>query len=344
MATMLNGAAVMDAALLLIAANQQVPRPQTSEHLAAAEIMKLKNIIVLQSKLDLVHEKAAFENFSQIKQFIHGTVAEDSPVIPISFTPKLQCNIDVLLYYLCEKVPVPVRDFKSPPFLTVVRSFDVNNPGETLDKLKGGVAGGTLKRGVLQVGQQIEIRPGIMTKDSNGKVHCKPIFTRVISLFAEQTKLEFAVPGGLIGVGTTLDPTLTKDDRLVGQVLGAVGQLPEVYQDVEISFQLMRHVIGVSEDADSKENVSEANGDPHKTEKIRTLKSGEKITVSVGSTSTSATVTAVKGKSAKLSLFKPCCVEINESVSLSRKFNSSWRLIGCGKIVHGIPLRLEKDK
>ena len=48
MATMLNGAAVMDAALLLIAGNETCPQPQTAEHLAAVEIMKLQNIIILQ--------------------------------------------------------------------------------------------------------------------------------------------------------------------------------------------------------------------------------------------------------------------------------------------------------
>lgn len=48
MATMLNGAAVMDGAMLLIAANEPCPQPQTSEHLAAVEIMRLQHIIILQ--------------------------------------------------------------------------------------------------------------------------------------------------------------------------------------------------------------------------------------------------------------------------------------------------------
>merc|ERR1711916_228083 len=52
MATMLTGAAVMDAALLLVAANESCPQPQTSEHLAAIEIMRLKHIIILQNKID----------------------------------------------------------------------------------------------------------------------------------------------------------------------------------------------------------------------------------------------------------------------------------------------------
>ena len=53
-------------------------------------------------------------------------------------------------------------------------------------------------------------------------------------MYAEQNELQFAVPGGLIGVGTTMDPTLTRADRLVGQVLGEVGSLPEVYVELEV--------------------------------------------------------------------------------------------------------------
>ena len=72
MATMLNGAAVMDAALLLIAGNEPCPQPQTSEHLAAIEIMQLKHILILQNKVDLVKEAAATEQFQHIKKFVQG--------------------------------------------------------------------------------------------------------------------------------------------------------------------------------------------------------------------------------------------------------------------------------
>ena len=74
MATMLNGAAVMDAALLLIAGNETCPQPQTSEHLAAVEIMQLKNIIILQNKVDLVKPENAEAQQEQIKIFVAGTV------------------------------------------------------------------------------------------------------------------------------------------------------------------------------------------------------------------------------------------------------------------------------
>ena len=75
MATMLNGAAVMDGALLLIAANESCPQPQTSEHLAAVEIMRLKDIVILQNKVDLVTEAAAQNQHEAIQKFIQGTIA-----------------------------------------------------------------------------------------------------------------------------------------------------------------------------------------------------------------------------------------------------------------------------
>ncbi|XP_015447270.1 eukaryotic translation initiation factor 2 subunit 3, X-linked isoform X4 [Pteropus alecto] len=148
MATMLNGAAVMDAALLLIAGNESCPQPQTSEHLAAIEIMKLKHILILQNKIDLVKESQAKEQYEQILAFVQGTVAEGAPIIPIS--AQLKYNIEVVCEYIVKKIPVPLRDFASEPRLIVIRSFDVNKPGCEVDDLKGGVAGGSILKGVLK--------------------------------------------------------------------------------------------------------------------------------------------------------------------------------------------------
>ena len=237
MATMLNGAAVMDAALLLVAGNETCPQPQTSEHLAAVEIMKLKNIIILQNKVDLIKEAAALEHQKSIEAFVRGTVAESSPIVPIS--AQLKYNIDAVNEYVVKKIPIPTRDFLSSPKLIVIRSFDVNKPGAEVSDLKGGVAGGSILCGVLRIGQPIEIRPGIVTKDSQGRNRCKPIFSRVVSLHAENNLLDFAVPGGLIGVGTGIDPTLCRADRLVGQVLGAVGKLPKIYTGALLLFSFL---------------------------------------------------------------------------------------------------------
>ncbi|KYM83614.1 Eukaryotic translation initiation factor 2 subunit 3, partial [Atta colombica] len=321
MATMLNGAAVMDAALLLIAGNESCPQPQTSEHLAAIEIMKLKHIVILQNKIDLVKEAQAKEQYEQILKFIQGTVAEGAPIIPIS--AQLKYNIEVLCEYITKKIPVPMRDFTSEPRLIVIRSFDVNKPGCEVDDLKGGVAGGSILRGVLKVGMEIEVRPGLVSKDSEGKLTCRPIFSRIVSLFAEQNELQFAVPGGLIGVGTKIEPTLCRADRLVGQILGSVGALPQIFIELEISYYLLKRLLGVRTEGDKK------------GARVPKLSRGEVLLVNIGSLSTGGRVLATRADLAKISLTNPVCTEIDEKIALSRRVEKHWRLIGWGQICGG---------
>lgn len=329
MATMLNGAAVMDAALLLIAGNESCPQPQTSEHLAAIEIMKLKHIIILQNKVDLCKESACEEHYRSILDFVKGTVADGAPIVPIS--AQLKYNVDAINEYIVKKIPIPVRDFSSDPRLIVIRSFDVNKPGAEVDELKGGVAGGSILRGVLKVGDEIEVRPGILTKDNEGQIHCRPIFSRIVTLFAEHNDLKFAVPGGLIGVGTKIDPTLCRADRLVGQVLGAVGKLPKIYTELEINYFLLRRLLGVKTD-DKKQT------------KVSKLAKNEVLMVNIGSTSTGGRVMNVKADLAKIILTSPACTEIDEKIALSRRIDKHWRLIGWGKIKRGVDIEPDERK
>lgn len=322
MATMLNGAAVMDAALLLIAGNESCPQPQTSEHLAAVEIMRLNHIIILQNKVDLVKEQAAAQQCEDIRTFVRGTIAENAPIIPIS--AQLQYNIDVVAEYIVTKIPIPVRNFTDPAQLIVIRSFDVNKPGEEVADLVGGVAGGSILKGILRMGDEIEVRPGIVSKDKDGTIQCAPIFSRIVSLFAEQNDLQFAVPGGLIGVGTKIDPTLTRADRLVGQVLGAVGQLPEVYTELEVSFFLLRRLLGVAMDKAPRQA------------KVTKLAKAEILMVNIGSLSTGGRILAVKENLAKIVLTSPVCTAEGEKIALSRRIDKHWRLIGWGQIRRGV--------
>jgi len=324
MATMLNGAAIMDAALLLIAGNESCPQPQTSEHLAAIEIMKLKHIIILQNKIDLVKESQASEQYQQIERFVKETIAEGAPIIPIS--AQLKYNIDAVCEYIVKKIPIPVRDFTREPRLIVIRSFDVNKPGCEVDDLKGGVAGGSILRGILKVGQEIEVRPGIVTKDATGKIACQTIYSKIVSLFTEQNDLLYAVPGGLIGVGTKIDPTLCRADRMVGQVLGAVGTLPDIYTEIEISYFLLYRLLGVR---------TEGN---RKGAKVTKLAKNEVLMVNIGSLSSGGRVIGAKGDGAKIALTNPVCTEVEERIALSRRVEKHWRLIGWGTIKHGVKI------
>ncbi|XP_021800023.1 eukaryotic translation initiation factor 2 subunit gamma-like [Prunus avium] len=324
MATMLNGAAIMDGALLLIAANESCPQPQTAEHLAALEIMPLRHIIILQNKIDLIKENEAVNQHEKIWKFLRGTVAEGAPVVPIS--AQLKYNIDLVCEYIVRKIPIPERNFISPPHMIIIRSFDVNKPGSVVDEIRGGVAGGSILKGVLKVNQIIEVRPGIIDRDDSGNIECTPIYSRIVSLYAEQNELQFAVPGGLIGVGTTMDPILTRADALVGQVLGEVGSLPEVFVELEVNFFLLRRLLGV------KTKGSERQG------RVSELIRDEILMLNIGSMATAAKVLAVRNDVAKLQLNRPVCTSRGEKIALSRRVERHWRLIGWGNIQAGTTL------
>ncbi|EME39517.1 hypothetical protein DOTSEDRAFT_138863 [Dothistroma septosporum NZE10] len=329
MSTMLSGAAVMDAALLLIAGNETCPQPQTSEHLAAIEIMKLQHIVILQNKVDLMREEAAAQHFESIRRFIRGTVADGSPIVPIS--AQLKFNIDAINEMLVSRIPVPIRNFQDDPHLIVIRSFDVNKPGSEIEELQGGVAGGSILTGILKLGDEIEIRPGIVSKDEKGAIQCKPILSRIVSLFAENNSLKFAVPGGLIGVGTRIDPTLCRADRLVGFVLGLKGKLPEIYTEIEVNYFLLRRLLGVKT-ADGKQA------------KVAKLAKNEVLMVNIGSTATGAKVLAVKADLARLQLTAPACTATGEKIALSRRIEKHWRLIGWATIVSGTTIEPQENK
>ena len=235
----------------------------------------------------------------------------------------LKYNVDAVCEYLAHAIPTPARDFASLPRLIVIRSFDVNKPGEDVERLKGGVAGGSILQGVLKMGDEVEVRPGIVKKDAQGTVSCTPIYSKVVSLFAESNALQYAVPGGLIGVGTHIDPTLTRADRLVGQVLGLRAHLPDVFIEVEISFYLLRRLLGVKTSEGSKQA------------KVQKLQKQEILMVNIGSTATGGKVLAVKADLAKILLTQPVCTMEGEKIALSRRVDKHWRLIGWGQIRRG---------
>ena len=127
-----------------------------------------------------------------------------APIIPIS--AQLKYNIDVVVDYLCI-IPTPAREFTVPPYMIVIRSFDVNKPGEDAETLRGGVAGGTILKGCLRVGEEIAIRPGYITRNTQtGQTNWKEIRSQITTLKADENHLMYAVPGGLLAVGMKVDP------------------------------------------------------------------------------------------------------------------------------------------
>ncbi|MEM1997123.1 MAG: translation initiation factor IF-2 subunit gamma [Candidatus Bathyarchaeia archaeon] len=307
MATMLSGAAVMDGVILVIAADEPCPQPQTREHLAAIEIIGVNKIVIAQTKIDLVDKKRALESYKEIVEFTKGTVAEGAPIIPVSALHSV--NIDLLLYAIEKYIPTPPRDPAKPPYMYAVRSFDVNKPGTPVESLVGGVIGGSILQGKFRVGEEIEIRPGI----SSSRGVYESLLTRITSLHAGGRRVEEAVCGGLVGVGTLLDPSLTKADKLSGNVVGKPGLLPPTRYDLTIEAHLFERVIGAREQTEVKQ-----------------ITVGETLLLDVGTAITTGNVTHIKGGTVELKLTRPVCSEEKSRVAISRKIMGRWRLIGYG--------------
>jgi len=312
MATMLSGAAVMDGAILVIAANEKCPQPQTREHLAAIDTLGLKNIVIVQNKIDLVKRDDAIRSHNDIVKFVDGTVAESAPIIPVSAQHNV--NIDLLLQAIQEYLPTPKRNQRKPGRMHIVRSFDVNNPGTLIEELGGGVLGGSIYQGSFKVGQEVEIKPGLPTRDKN-KLKMKELVTEITSLHIGNMEVEEALPGGLVGIGTVLDPSLSKSDGLVGSLLGKPGTLPPVRDELSLNIKLFTSVVG------SKDQ-----------EKVASIAKGEKLLLNVGTAKTMADITAVKKDYLEAKLSIPICGEETDHVALSRRIDGRWRLIGAGTL------------
>lgn len=316
MATMLSGAALMDGAVLVIAATEPCPQPQTKEHLMALDIVGVKHIVIVQNKIDLVEREVLMEHYHQIKQFVKGTVAENAPIIPVS--AQRGVNIDVLIEAMVKHIPEPSRDPSKPARMYVARSFDVNKPGTAIDDLVGGVIGGSLSEGKLRVGADIELRPGRKV-EHEGTTTWTPITTRIVEIRAGNASVEEATPGGLIGVGTLLDPSMTKSDSLVGQIAGDVGTLPPTWEKFDLEVRLLERVVGTSVEAD-----------------VKPLSTSEPLMLNVGTATTVGVITGIKnrkkGSIATITLKRPVCAPEGARVAISRRIGSRWRLIGVGTL------------
>ncbi len=308
MANVLSGAALMDGALLIISANEPCPQPQTSEHLKALDIVGIRNIVIVQNKIDLVSREEALKNHKEIREFLRGSMAENAPIIPVSAQQNI--NIDALIETIEEQIPTPKRDDKRPPLMLIARSFDVNRPGTPIGSLKGGVVGGSLVEGMLKVGDTVEICPGIRVKESYETVR-----TRVTGLQKAMTDLPEAGPGGLLGVSTELDPFLTKSDTLAGNALGVAGSMPPVHDRLIMKVTLLERVIGIRDSI-----------------RVEQIKTGDVLMLTTGTARTVGTVTSARPGSIEATLKIPICARAGNRIAISRQVQGRWRLIGWGEL------------
>jgi translation initiation factor 2 subunit 3 len=312
MVTMLSGAALMDGALFVVASNVKFPQAQDREHLLAAQMVGIQRIIVVQNKIDLVDRAQAVENYEEIKSFTKNTVAADAPVVPIS--AQHGTNTDVVLYEMEKRIPTPKRDPTASPRMYVLRSFDVNKPGTEVEDLRGGILGGSVIQGTFRVGDEIEIKPGLPIQ-TGGKNRYEALVSKVTSLNVSKGPVAEAQSGGLVGVGTALDPSLTKADGLVGSVVGRVGELPQVLDKLTAEVTLFERAVGTEQ-----------------LVPVDKIKTNEPLVLNVGTAVTSGVVTSAREDLIDVSLRKPVCPIPGFKIAVSRRIGDSWRLIGFGSL------------
>ena len=313
MATMLSGAAIIDAAILVVAANEGI-KPQTREHFAALQAKNIKNIIIVQNKIDLVSREQALENHKKIKEFVKGTIAENAPVIPVS----AQQNINIgKIFEELAKVPIPARDEKSKPIFLIARSFDINKPGTKIKDLHGGVLGGILKKGTLKVGEEIEIKPGLNIK-KHGQIEYQTLTTKILSLHKGNESLQEITPGASISIETSLDPSLTKTDSLTGCVASQKGVLPGITHNLKLKFKTFNQVAGLQNN-----------------QKVEQIKTRELLMLSINTTITVGTVEKLSsdGGEIELGLNIPVVALKGDNVGIARNIENHWRLIGFGEVL-----------
>jgi translation initiation factor 2 subunit 3 len=308
--TMLGSIKLMNAVIVVVsAADPLAKKPQLIQHLAAIKLSGLDNIIVCLNKLDLVSKEVAMERYQELQNLLKSYDIVPKTIIPTSFNKNI--GISWLLEEILTHFNVPEETSDNACFLAT-RSFDINKAGSDWTDLKGGVIGGSLFNGTIKVNDIIEVRPGICGKGKDGKLISQPIKSKVLSVKTDQEELDKIFPGGLMGIGTDIDPYYCKDDMLAGNMIGLEGTLPSVYDSVELKYNIIEDFGG-----SWKPTVNDS------------------MFLQIGTLSISSILTHVNKENIKLNLSRPACIDKDMNIIVSHKENGIMKIVASGTLYSG---------
>jgi translation initiation factor 2 subunit 3 len=233
--TMLSNIDLMNGAIVIVSASEPIEKkPQLIHHLMAIKIAKIDNFIICLNKLDLIKKDEAIKRKQELDNLLEKMELKPKNIIPVCMSKGL--GIEYLLDNIMKYFPPIIKNNNDYPIFKVSRTFDINKNDIDYKDISGGVLGGSLSCGKLTVGDIIEISPGIVNKNQNGDIIYKPLSSVITSLKTETNELTEARVGGLIGIGTNIDPYYCKNDNLIGNVIGLKGHMPPVYTELKIKF------------------------------------------------------------------------------------------------------------
>jgi translation initiation factor 2 subunit 3 len=304
--TMLSSISLMDGAIVVIAVDQPLnKKPQLIQHLAAAKLGKLPIIICL-NKIDLVKQEVLLERKRELDELLLDFGIEPLIIIPTSFNRKI--NFDVLLLSIMTFFN-PINYLKKTSessLFQISRTFDINKPGTNWDEVVGGVVGGSLMSGKFKIGDEIEIRPGYVSK-ANGKFVSTPIKTTVLSIKTDNNDLEEIIPGGLTGIRTDLDTFYCKNDALAGNIIGLVGSVPSVFIKLTIDSKIV--------------NLFGTTWNP-------TI--NDDVVLQIGTRSVNATLIKMNESKMTFELNKPTCIKNEQHIVICKNVDKILKIVGEG--------------
>ena len=321
MQTMISATSVADTIILVVDSSKHCPDIQTEQHLSAIYTLGLLSgnpMLVAQNKVDLVTMQRACLNCEEIRNCLSRYGEANAPIVPISAQSEL--NIDLLCMFIVEKLPKFSKKYKQETEkfqMNIIRSFDINKPGIDAENIVGGVLGGAIIKGTIKKNQSIEIRPGLLLK-KDSKWAPKPIKTTALSLQYGKKIAEIGYVGGNIGIKTDLDPTLTKANRISGQVvINADDPLPPpIFTKMVLDYTFVNKQVAFG----NKENIR----------------------VNIGAFKLAGKVMPYHYGNILITLEYPICANIGDSVGICRyNKNKEWRYCASGKIVNARELKID---
>jgi elongation factor Tu len=176
---MITGAAQMDGAILVVAATDG-PMPQTKEHILLARQVGVPRIVVFMNKVDLVDDPELLELVEmEIRELLssYGFDGDNTPIIQGSATgalaedPKWVGKIDELMDAVDTYIPLPPRPIDQPFLMSVEDVFSITG--------RGTVATGRIERGIIKVGESVEI-VGLMEAPLSSTVTGVEMFKKLL--------------------------------------------------------------------------------------------------------------------------------------------------------------------
>lgn len=296
--TVLSSISLMDGAIIVIAVDQPlINKSQLIQHLAIAKLAGLKKIIICMNKIDLVSKTILLERKKELDLILEKYDIKPYIIIPTCFNKKI--GINYLLNAIMELFNPSeylTRNLDKPLFI-INRTFDINKPGTLWNDVSGGVLGGTLISGKLKIGDDIEIGPGFENTFKS----------KILSIKTDETELEEVLPGGLIGIGTNLDPFYCKNDKLIGNVVSLLGELPNIYNEISLNTTLI-DLFGFKWEPIINDNV----------------------TLQIGTRVCEAKLKNIIDQKYTFELFKPTCISEKQHIIICRNYDKTLKIVADG--------------